>query len=115
VRRLARRVLERLGYDIIEVADGAAALAAAAARPGTIELLLTDVVMPGMRGDELAAELATVRPDMAVLYISGYTDGAMDLSIVRAAGSEFLAKPFTPNALARKVRDLLDARGAETR
>ena len=115
VRRLARRVLERLGYEILEAASGAAALAAAGERDGPIDLLLTDVVMPGLRGDELAAQLAPLRPDMVVLYISGYTDGAMDLGAVRAAGSEFLAKPFTPEALARKVRDLLDARSAATR
>jgi PAS domain S-box-containing protein len=112
VRRLARRVLERLGYAIIEAANGAAALATANERAGTIDLLLTDVVMPEMRGNELAAALAPLRPDMAVLFISGYTDGAVDLTSVRAAGSAFLAKPFTPDALARKVRDLLDARAA---
>jgi len=65
-----------------------------------------------MRGDELATRLVGKRPETAVLYISGYTDGTLDTETASATGGELLPKPFTPDALARKVRELLDARGA---
>jgi len=109
VRTLARRSLEARGYRVLDAADGRAALEISARHDGDIDLLLTDVVMPGMSGRELAERLAPLRPGMKVLYTSGYTDDAMVRQGVLTAGVAFLPKPFVPDTLARKVRDVLDA------
>jgi two-component system cell cycle sensor histidine kinase/response regulator CckA len=109
VRTLARRSLEARGYRVLDAADGPAALAISARYDGDIDLLVTDVVMPGMSGRELAERLAPLRPGMKVLYTSGYTDDAMVRQGVLTAGVAFLPKPFVPDTLARKVRDVLDA------
>ncbi|HET9982714.1 MAG TPA: ATP-binding protein, partial [Longimicrobiales bacterium] len=109
VRSLARRVLERQGYTVLEAADGEAAIGVAAQHRDRIDLLLTDVVMPRMSGRTLAGHLAELRPGLRVLFMSGYADelrgrrGAVD------EGIAFLQKPFTPEDLATRVRALLDA------
>lgn len=108
VRMLARRSLEARGYRVLDAADGPSALRTASTHAGGIDLLVTDVVMPGMSGRELAERLAPARPMMKVLYTSGYTDDAMVLQGVLTAGVAFLQKPFVPDALARKVREVLD-------
>jgi signal transduction histidine kinase/ActR/RegA family two-component response regulator len=108
VRELVARVLRTHGYAVIEAADGEEALAIAQAEPA-IHLLLTDVVMPGISGRELAERLAASRPELRILYMSGYTDEAIVHHGVREGEAEFIAKPFTPDALARKVRGVLDA------
>jgi PAS domain S-box-containing protein len=108
VRSLARRSLEARGYRVLDAADGSAALAVASAHGSAIDLLVTDVVMPGMSGRELAERLAPGRPGMKVLYTSGYTDDAMVRQGVLTAGVAFLQKPFVPETLARKVREVLD-------
>jgi PAS domain S-box-containing protein len=110
VRDFARRVLERCGYRVLEAASGAEALGIAAGHPGTIDLLATDVVMPGANGRVLAEQLSGVRPDLKVLYISGYADEEVLRRGVAEAGAAFLPKPFTPAALASKVREVLDGR-----
>jgi CheY-like chemotaxis protein len=108
VRAVVREILEMQGYEVIEARHGAEALALEAGREGPIHLLITDVVMPEMSGRELAQRLVPLRPEMNVLYISGYTDDAIVRHGVREAGIVFLPKPFTPDALAAKVREILD-------
>ncbi len=108
VRTLARRSLEACGYRVLDAADGPSALELSARHAAGIELLVTDVVMPGMSGRELAERLAPERPGMKVLYTSGYTDDAMVRQGVLNAGVAFLQKPFVPDTLARKVREVLD-------
>jgi two-component system cell cycle sensor histidine kinase/response regulator CckA len=110
VRTLARRLLERLGYEVLEVGDGTAALETARQHAGRIHLLLTDVVMPDLSGADLAARVVALRPDTRVLFMSGYTDDAIVRhGLVHEAG-HFLQKPFTADGLARKVREVLDAK-----
>jgi len=109
VRKLTRRVLEAHGYTVLTAADGQEALRVAEGHTGPIHLLLTDVVMPNMGGRQLAERLVSGRPDTNVLYLSGYTDDAIVHHGVLEPGIAFLQKPFTPQGLARKVREILDA------
>ncbi len=108
LRPLARELLRKLGYTVLEGEDAESALSAARAHPGPIQLLVSDVVMPGPSGRELARRLAEIRPETRVLYISGYTDDAIVHHGMLEPGLNFLQKPFTPAALARKVREVLD-------
>jgi PAS domain S-box-containing protein len=108
VRAVARQVLERQGYTVLEAPRGDVALALAAAHDGPIHLLLTDVVMPGLSGRQVADQLTKLRPDMQVLYASGYTDDAVVRHGVLEAGIAYLQKPFTSATLTRKVRETLD-------
>jgi PAS domain S-box-containing protein len=109
LRPLARGLLEKLGYTVLDGADAEEALEAARRYSEPIHLLLTDVVMPGVSGRELARALEKLRPDTRVLYVSGYTDDAIVHHGMLEPGLNFLQKPFTPAALARKVREVLDA------
>jgi CheY-like chemotaxis protein len=111
VRAVARQVLERFGYTVLEAPDGPTALHLAARFHGNIDLLLTDVVMPGMNGRLLAERFQVARPGTKVLFASGYTDDAILQHGVLEEGVPYLQKPFTPEALARKVREVLDAAG----
>jgi two-component system cell cycle sensor histidine kinase/response regulator CckA len=106
VRKFVRSMLERQGYTILEAADIEAALAAAATE-APIHLLLTDVIMPRMNGPELAERIAQIRPGLKALFMSGYTDRTIRLHDRLDADSSFIQKPFTPSALARKVREVL--------
>jgi CheY-like chemotaxis protein len=108
-RLYARRVLENLGYRVVVAADGPAALAGAAEVAGPIHLLLTDVVMPGMSGRALAGRLAETRPETRVLYASGYAEDSIGRRDGDGPEAPLLSKPFTPAALAQKVRAILDA------
>ena len=110
VRRLARRVLEARGYAVLVAASGAEALQVAAAHTGPIHLLATDVIMPGMSGREVGLRLAPARPETKVLYLSGYADESIVHHGVLEPGIAFLQKPFTAEALGRKVREVLDTR-----
>jgi len=110
VRKIVRAILQRHGHTVIETSNGADALAAAREHPGVIDLLLTDVIMPGMSGRSLALELQTLRPALRVLYMSGYTDHSVVHHGVLEPGIAFLQKPITSDALMRKVRDALDQR-----
>lgn len=109
LRRLTKGLLEKAGYRVLEAENAALALAAARAHQGTIHLLLADVVMPGGSGRDLARQLAEFRPNIKVLYVSGYTDDAIVHHGMLEPGLNFLPKPFTPAALARRVREVLDA------
>ena len=108
VRTVARTILEAQGYRVLEAADGDAALALASRHAETIELLFTDVVMPGMGGTELAERLLELRPKLRVLYASGYTEKAIVHHRVLDGGLALLQKPFTPISLLQKVREVLD-------
>jgi two-component system, cell cycle sensor histidine kinase and response regulator CckA len=108
VRDLARRALEERGYVVVEAADGQSALDLVDAYAGPIHLLLTDVIMPGgLNGAQLAEGLRAILPDLRVLYMSGYTDGALSSQAVFASSQTLLIKPFTPRMLARAVRAAL--------
>lgn len=109
VRALVRQLLTRQGYRVIESRHGGEALLLCERYQGKIDLLLTDVILQQMSGRELAERLTRVRPEMRVLYISGYTDDAIVQHGVLSAGTAFLQKPFTTDALIRKVRQVLNA------
>ncbi len=108
VRSLVQRILKTQGYTVVTAANPDEALAVAREFKGSIQLMVTDVVMPGMSGLQLAERLAPMRPNMRVLFMSGYTNDAIGHQGVLDPGTAFLQKPFTPNALARKVREVLD-------
>ncbi len=110
VRELSAKILRQRGYTVLEAEGGEQALALAKEHQGTIHLLLTDVVMPGMGGPEVAQRLRAARPGTAVLYMSGYTDDAILKHGALDASTPFLQKPFTPWGLAGRVRDVLDRR-----
>jgi len=109
VRVVVRGILKRQGYHVIELQNGGEALLFCEKYSNTIDLLLTDVVMPRMGGPELARRLATLRPTMKILFMSGYTDDAVVRHGALDAGIAFIQKPLTPGTLARKVREVLDA------
>ena len=109
VRGLVRFVLDMQGYRVLEADSGSSAIQAAAEFQGPIHLLLTDLVMNDLGGRELAEHIRSSRPDINVLYMSGYTEDEIVRRGVRDSRSEFLQKPFSPDALAEKVRQVLDA------
>lgn len=111
VRKLARQVLEMFGYEALEAANGGAALLLCERYSSEIHLLLTDVIMPEMSGRDLATRLSQLRPHMKVLYMSGYTDTAIFHQGVLDEETLFIQKPFVPDALTKKVREALDAKG----
>jgi PAS domain S-box-containing protein len=108
VRELVSEYLAARGYKVLDAADGMQALEIAAAHKGKIQLLITDVVMPRVSGRELAARLAPTRPDLKVLYISGYTDDSVFRHGVLEGGMAFLQKPFNLKVLAAKIREILE-------
>jgi two-component system, cell cycle sensor histidine kinase and response regulator CckA len=108
VRRIAAEFLRKQGYTVLEAHQGGDALLICRRTESVIHLMVTDVVMPGMSGRELVENLAPLKPEMRILYMSGYTDNAIVHHGVLEPGVNFLQKPFTLNDLARKVRDVLD-------
>jgi len=110
VRQLVREVLQSKGYKVLEADRGDTALRVAAAHAGRIDLLISDIVLPGMAGQELGKQLLANNPVTKVLYLSGYTEEAVVHQGMLDAGAAFLQKPFMLQALARKVRDVLNAK-----
>ena len=108
VRQLAVQVLERQGYKILEAANGNATLEVCKRHKGQIHLMMTDVVMPGMSGRELADRIKSMHPEMKVLYTSGHADDTIVHYGVLRDGVNYIQKPFTMEGLARKVREALD-------
>jgi CheY-like chemotaxis protein len=111
VREFTRAALEVHGHVVLEASSGDEALLASGRHPGTIDLLLTDVMLPRMSGIELSRRLAAARPGLRLLFMSGFTDGATTAALTDAA---FIQKPFTASSLLRRVRDVLDAAPRQT-
>lgn len=109
VRRVTQRTLTANGYDALVASSGGEALLLAETNSYQFDMLVTDVIMPGMSGGELAARMRTIRPDLKVLFVSGYTDDVVVRHGVLEGDVEFLQKPFTADSLLRKVRDVLTA------
>ncbi len=108
LRNITRQYLTKQGYTVLEANNGVTAMQLSVTHPGPIHLLLTDVIMPGMNGRELADRLTSVRPETRVLYMSGYTENAIGHNGVLDPGTNLLQKPFTLPALNAKVREVLD-------
>ena len=109
VRKLVRDTLRRSGYNVVEAEDGVEAMRICEHREEPVDIVVTDVVMPNMTGPELIERLTLLQPELKVLFISGYTDGRVVQRGLVDSATDLLMKPFTPNLLARKVRELLDA------
>jgi len=108
VRTLARRVLEQRGYKVLEAPHPEQALIVSRGFQEQIDLLLTDVVMPGMSGTKLAEHLTAERRSMSVVYMSGYAATSVEQRLLLDDSVPFIQKPFTPDILARRVREVLD-------
>ena len=108
VQGVIERVLSGNGYRVLMACDGSEALRVSGEHKGPIDLLITDLVMPGMGGQEVASRLETARPGLRVLFMSGYTENAISHHGVLDAGVAFLQKPFQAEVLLRKVREVLD-------
>ncbi len=113
IRKLEARILTAGGYSVLSAADGNEALDIAARHSGDIDLLVTDLVVPGMSGRAIAEALRRVRPGIPVLYVSGYADNTIGDEGLPVEEIHFLGKPFSADGLARKVRDVLDGEGAD--
>jgi CheY-like chemotaxis protein len=109
VRNVAREFLKMKGYRVLEAGNATEAIRIAQESTETIHLLLTDIVMPGLKGEELVARVTSIRPDVKVLYMSAYTEDAIVNLGILAPGTNFIEKPFGPDELARKVRKVLEA------
>jgi CheY-like chemotaxis protein len=110
VRQLTRELLEVRGYRVLEASNGQDALNICRTHDGPIHLALSDVVMPGMTGRELAENVAQIRPQIKVLLMSGYTDEITKAGFLHP-GLHFIEKPFTSSSLAMKIREVLDQPG----
>jgi two-component system, cell cycle sensor histidine kinase and response regulator CckA len=111
IRALGARGLRRHGYTVVLARHAVEALKVAEQYGGKIDLLLTDIVMPGANGRILAERLLESINGLHVLYTSGYTDSIATIQAIRTSSADFIQKPYTPDCLARKVRDVLDAKG----
>jgi CheY-like chemotaxis protein len=114
VRHLARGFLENRGYKVLEATNGGEGLALCRKYQESIDLLLTDIVMPEVGGRELAEKAKPLHPEMKILFMSGYTDDMLIQEGIKLQGTPFLRKPFTLQALARTVREVLDSKDVQT-
>ena len=112
VRAMMTRSLRQAGYQVLEADGGPSALALAQEHSGPIDALVTDLAMPAMRGRELARTLAAQRPELRVLFVSGFAGDEVERLGLLEAGRPFLSKPYSPELLAERVRDLLATRRA---
>lgn len=111
IKTLVQMALERHGYIVLTAESGGEALRLAASHNGPIDLLITDVVMPDLRGPELARRLVQERPSLITLFMSGYMNDALgDDALALPVPVDFIQKPFSPSALAARVREMLDRR-----
>lgn len=108
IRNLLQVALRRNGYTVLAAESGREALEVVRNHAGTIHLLITDVVMPDMDGPELVKQLSSIRPDTPALFMSGYMDDTLGDRGVLSTNANFIQKPFSPRAIAKKVRDILD-------
>jgi two-component system cell cycle sensor histidine kinase/response regulator CckA len=115
VRQLAIAILQKYGYHVLQAANGPEAMVVAERYPAIIHLLLTDIIMPFMDGRELADKLRVVRPEIKVLYVSGYSEEKIGRSRASDTDLAYLAKPFTPEGLATRVREVLAEDGGQRR
>ncbi len=113
VRELTAEILKLHGYEVETAHNGDQALSICRERGGAVDLLLTDIIMPGMSGERLVESMAAEFPEIKVLYMSGYTDNAVIRRNVLTEGASFLQKPFSPTAMAAKVREVLDGKDGE--
>ena len=107
--RLVRKILKSEGYTVLEAENGIDALSVCERHSNQIHLIVTDVVMPMMNGDELAERLRRTRPETKIIFMSGYADEALNQHRVLETGIPLMQKPFTPDALLLKIREELDA------
>ena len=108
VRRLVAGMIRSIGYEVIEARDQAEAIGISGEHEGSIDMLLTDVVMPEMSGPELAEQVRSIRPDIKVVFMSGYTGGALNYHVGNRGEIHFLQKPFSPESIASKIREVLE-------
>ena len=108
VRKLNLKILTQLGYEVIHAENGKSAIETAESYEGEIALLITDVIMPEMNGEELASRILQIQPGIKVLFTSGYTEDVISPYGVLDEGIHFIGKPYKPQQLAEKIRELLD-------
>jgi CheY-like chemotaxis protein len=108
VRKLVNEILTANGYNVLEASGGKAALEVCRSYDGPIHMLLTDLIMPGISGTELRSSVVKQFPEIKVLFMSGYTDDAVTLRGVLTSDIEYIEKPFTPDGLSRKVREVFE-------
>jgi len=109
IRKVAQRILEKSGYRVLAAANGREALEVARTHKGTIHMIVSDLIMPELKGPEMVALVRKERPEIGVLYLSGYTDATVSREGLMEAGANFLQKPFAVDVFARRVREVLDA------
>jgi two-component system cell cycle sensor histidine kinase/response regulator CckA len=115
VRAIAARALTNAGFEVLQAANGAAALALVKSQDRTLHVIVTDVVMPELNGPELARAVLAIEPEMSLVFMSGFPEAMQDVGCDEFRGAAFLSKPFSPQALIDAVREGVERRVAELR